>query len=123
MSVFRLVLLGVCLLGMGLVGGAPVSGDPGRKPALQHPVGKEYQRRLDDQIREIQAAWTLRRLTAWEKDSLVGEWSRLQAALDRAVADGRMQVGERFDLTNGLNGLAVRIRSFSWNTTRTPRQP
>lgn len=123
MSVVRFILLSVFVLGTCLLGHTSALAEPGRKPALQHPVGKEYQRRLDDQIREIQAAWTLRRLTSWEKDSLVGEWSRIQTALDRAVADGRMQLGERFDLTNGLNGLAVRIRSLSWNTTRTPKSP
>lgn len=123
MSVARFILLSVIVLGMSYRGTLSVLAEPGRKPALQHPVGKEYQRRLDDQIREIQAAWTLRRLTIWEKDSLVGEWSRIQTALDRAVVDGRMQLGERFDLTNSLNGLAVRIRSLSWNTTRTPKQP
>lgn len=79
---------------------------------------RNYEKRLLGQSREIEAQNVMHRLTQSEYQSLRSRWQSIQVKLRLAKADSKLTAGERLDLTNAMNALAVKIKGKAFNKTR-----
>ncbi|MFM7468157.1 MAG: hypothetical protein ACKO37_01470 [Vampirovibrionales bacterium] len=77
-----------------------------------------YEKRLQGQSREIEAQNIRKRLTPSEYKILRQRWQTIQGKLRTAKADGSLTAGERLDLNNAMNALALRIKEKALNTKR-----